>query len=58
VARDPVGFRDVQSRYELDWFKNFLQPPNDIPLHDAFRRVFARLDPTQFQQAFIDCKQR
>ena len=37
-----------------DWFKTFLDLPNGIPSHDTFRRVFARLDPTQFQQAFLD----
>jgi predicted transposase YbfD/YdcC len=37
-----------------DWFKTFLELPGDIPSHDTFRRVFARLDPSQFQQAFLD----
>lgn len=37
-----------------DWFKTFLELPGGIPSHDTFRRVFARLDPTQFQQAFLD----
>ncbi len=35
------------------WFKTFLSLPNGIPSHDTFGRVFARLDPQQFQQAFI-----
>lgn len=37
-----------------DWFKTFLDLPNGIPSHDTFRRVFARIDPQQFQQAFLD----
>jgi predicted transposase YbfD/YdcC len=37
-----------------DWFKSFLELPGGIPSHDTFRRVFARLDPSQFQQAFLD----
>lgn len=37
-----------------DWFKMFLELPGGIPSHDTFRRVFARLDPSQFQQAFLD----
>ncbi|HWP45029.1 MAG TPA: ISAs1 family transposase [Blastocatellia bacterium] len=37
-----------------DWFKSFLELPNSIPSHDTFRRVFARIDPQQFQQAFLD----
>ncbi len=37
-----------------DWFKTFLELPNSIPSHDTFRRVLARIDPQQFQQAFLD----
>ena len=39
---------------KLDWFKTFLELPNGIPSHDTFRRVFARINPQQFQQAFLD----
>mgnify|MGYP001071413601 CR=1 FL=1 len=35
------------------WFKTFLELPNGIPSHDTFWRVFARLDPQQFQQSFV-----
>ena len=35
------------------WFKTFLALPNGIPSHDTFWRVFARLDPQQFQQSFV-----
>lgn len=38
---------------KLDWFKSFLELENGIPSHDTFRRVFARLDPEEFQQAFL-----
>jgi predicted transposase YbfD/YdcC len=50
------GWEDFElfGNCKLDWFKTFLQLPNGIPSHDTFRRVFARLDPTQFQQAFLD----
>jgi predicted transposase YbfD/YdcC len=34
------------------WFKGFLELPHGIPSHDTFGRVFARLDPEQFQQCF------
>lgn len=34
------------------WLAQFLCLPNGIPSHDTFRRVFARLDPQQFQHCF------
>jgi predicted transposase YbfD/YdcC len=36
------------------WFAQFLDLPHGIPSHDTFWRVFARLDPDQFQQCFVD----
>ncbi|MGA9773979.1 MAG: ISAs1 family transposase [Blastocatellia bacterium] len=39
---------------KFDWFNPFLQLPGGIPSDDTFRRVFARLDPAQFHQAFLD----
>jgi hypothetical protein len=38
-------------RAKQGWFKAFLRLSNGIPSHDTFGRVFARLDPQQFQQA-------
>jgi predicted transposase YbfD/YdcC len=38
---------------KIEWFKTFLELPNGIPSHDTFNRVFARLDPQQFQDRFI-----
>jgi predicted transposase YbfD/YdcC len=40
-------------RAKREWFKTFLRLPNGIPSHDTFGRVFARIDPQQFQQAFV-----
>lgn len=37
-----------------DWFARFLALPNGIPSHDTFRRVFSLLDPTVFQECFIN----
>jgi predicted transposase YbfD/YdcC len=37
---------------KIKWFKTFLSLPNGIPSHDTFGRVFARLDPDQFERCF------
>ena len=36
-----------------EWFKQFLELSNGIPSHDTFARVFARINPEQFQQSFL-----
>ena len=38
---------------KLEWLGQFLELPNGIPSHDTFARVFARLNPEQFQQSFL-----
>ncbi len=35
------------------WFQTFLELPSGIPSHDTFGRVFARLDPDEFEAAFV-----
>jgi predicted transposase YbfD/YdcC len=35
------------------WLKRILELPNGIPSHDTFARVFARLNPEQFQACFL-----
>lgn len=40
------------SKYQ--WLKKFLELPNDIPSHDTFARVFARINPEQFQKCFLN----
>ncbi len=35
------------------WLKRILALPNGIPSHDTFARVFARLNPEQFQACFL-----
>lgn len=49
------GWTDVEQfgKAKLQWFKTFLALPNGIPSHDTFGRLFARLDPTEFQKAFL-----
>ena len=37
-----------------EWFKTFLELPNGVASHDTFNRLFARLDPKQFQTCFMN----
>ena len=39
-------------RSKFDWFKEFLELPNGIPSHDTFGRLFAMLNPKEFQDFF------
>jgi predicted transposase YbfD/YdcC len=37
-----------------DWLQRFLQLPNGIPSHDTLGRVFAAINPEQFQRCFTN----
>lgn len=37
---------------KYEWLKTFLELPNGIPSHDTFARVFAQLNPQEFQECF------
>jgi len=49
------NWEDVEEfgKARIEWFQTFLPLPNGIPSHDTFTRVFARLDPQQFQTCFM-----
>jgi predicted transposase YbfD/YdcC len=48
-----VGIQEF-GEAKLEWFKTFLELPNGIPSHDTFGRVFAQLNPDQFQTCFVN----
>jgi predicted transposase YbfD/YdcC len=41
-------------RMKYDWLKTFLKLPGGIPTHDTFNRLFASLDPDEFEKRFLD----
>jgi predicted transposase YbfD/YdcC len=45
---------EMYGQSKQQWLKQFLELANGIPSHDTFARVFARLDPEQFQQSFLN----
>lgn len=40
-------------RVKQAWLRTWLEVPNGIPSHDTFGRVFARIDPDQFEAGFL-----
>ena len=54
VLSGAEGWEDI-AEYggaKQEWLSTFLPLPNGIPCADTFARVFARLDPKQFQECF------
>lgn len=49
------GWVEVEEfgRSKHAWLTTLLALPNGIPSHDTFGRVFARIDPEQFQRSFL-----
>lgn len=49
-------FKQIENfgRAKVKWFEKFLELPFGIPSHDTFGRIFACIDPKEFQRCFID----
>src|SRR3954451_11872309 len=49
------SFEDVAlyGRCKREWLGGFLAPPNGIPPHDPFRRVFIPLDPDALERCLM-----
>ncbi len=45
---------EMYGEAKYKWLKKFLKLANGIPSHDTFARVFARINPEQFQQCFLN----
>ena len=43
---------EMYGKSKREWLERFLSLPNGIPSHDTFGRVFAMLDPKQFERCF------
>ena len=50
---DGWGAIELYGKAKYEWLRGFLKLPNGIPSHDTFSRVFARLEPKQFQECFL-----
>jgi predicted transposase YbfD/YdcC len=50
------GWNDIElfGNTKKAWLKSFLKLPKGIPSHDTFGRVFAQIQPEEFQKRFIE----
>jgi len=42
------------AKFKKDWLSTFLNLPAGVPSHDTFNRLLCAIDPSQFEQCFID----
>jgi predicted transposase YbfD/YdcC len=45
---------ELFGKSKLEWLKTFLALPNGIPWHDTFGRVFAAINPEEFECSFME----
>lgn len=45
---------EVFGKSKKDWLKTFLVLPNGVPSHDTFGRVFAAINPEEFEKSFME----
>ncbi len=45
---------EMFGKAKLEWLKTFLPLPNGIPSHDTFGRVFAAINPEEFERSFME----
>lgn len=45
---------ELFGKSKLEWLKTFLKLPNGIPSHDTFGRVFAAINPEEFEKSFME----
>ena len=43
---------EMYANSKQEWLEQFLELPNGIPSHDTIARVFARIDPSEFEKCF------
>jgi predicted transposase YbfD/YdcC len=50
------GWEEMEQfgKEKREWLETFLELPNGIPSHDTFNRVFARINPEEFERCFFE----